>query len=52
MGPARMRLRGRRRGCRGGCGGGDETLEQLDFVERSLGIAGGGFYDFEGYMTI
>jgi hypothetical protein len=40
MGSTGMGLRGRRRGCRRG-GRGDETLEQLDLIERGLGIAGG-----------
>jgi hypothetical protein len=53
MGTARMCLRGRggRGGGRGGCGG-DEALEQLDLVEGGLCIAGSGFYDLEGYMTV
>ena len=53
MGTARMGLRGR--GGRGGgrrrsCG--DEALEQLDLVEGGLCIAGRGFYDLEGYVTV
>ena len=35
-----------------GSGGGDETLEQLDLVERGLGIARGRFYDLDGYVAV
>ena len=45
-----MRRRGR--GRRVGSGGGDETLEELDLVERSLSIARSRFYDLEGYVAV
>lgn len=40
MGSTGMGLRGRGRSRRRG-GRGDEALEQLDLIERGLGIAGG-----------
>ena len=56
---ARVRLRRREgrvrvvgRGVRGWIGGRDEPLEELDLVEGCLCIAGGGFDDFEGDMTV
>lgn len=53
MGTAWMGLRGRGgRGGGGGGSGGDEALEQLDLVEGGLCVAGSGFDDLEGYMTV
>jgi hypothetical protein len=52
MGTARMGLGGRGRGCGRGGSCGDETLEELDLVEGGLCIAGSGFDDLEGDMTV
>lgn len=59
VGPARMSLRrGRcrvrilRSGLNRRCGRGDETLQELDFVESSFRIPWSGFNYFEGDMTI
>ena len=52
VGPAGMCLRGRGRGKGRSGGSGDEALEQLDLVERSLCIARGRFYDLEGDVTV
>jgi hypothetical protein len=35
-----------------GSGGGDETLKELNLVERGLGIARCRFYDLEGYVAV
>ena len=52
MGSARVGLRGRGGGSGRRGGSGDEALEQLDLVERSLCVARGRFYDLEGYVAV
>jgi hypothetical protein len=47
MAPAWMRLGWRRRQGRGRHAGGDEPLQELDLVQRGLGVLGCGLDDFE-----
>lgn len=35
-----------------GRGGGDETLEELDFIESSFCVSGCGFDDFESDVSV